>query len=273
MRTVKVGETNVNLTRVYFDITLIDNKTPALSEAGFQPLLSQNGGSFSSSGIGVLTAVGYGKYYAQIDATKISVEGDILQSVYQRVGVTDVCYGDTLQVITEDTVVPANQATTVTYYGSVVEADLYFSQKLNTALWVNSLQPDKVKALKMATDAIDRLNYAGDKLDPAQLLQFPRRNDYVNSDSTITSTLDANVPQDILSATYIIAYKFLDGWDADLEIDNLSTIQHKMNSSLSSYDRSRIPDYIRAGIPSASAWAYLRPYLRDPLTLTLSRTS
>jgi hypothetical protein len=59
-------------------------------------------------------------------------------------------------------------------YVTVSEADSYFSNTLNTDIWDNTDTTTKEKALKMATRQIDRLPYAGRKLDLYQNLQFPR---------------------------------------------------------------------------------------------------
>jgi len=136
-------------------------------------------------------------------------------------------------------------------YISVEDADDYFEEKVNTILWTETDPAEKLKALKDATKRIDRLNFSGEKADPDQELQFPRG-------------IDILVPEDIQKACCEIAFKLLDGIDVDMEVDNLQVEQQSYHSVRTSYNREHIPEYLRAGIPSALAWSYLVPYLRDP---------
>lgn len=145
------------------------------------------------------------------------------------------------------------------YYGSVEEGDLYFSTKLNSA-WDCSDFLDKRKALITATQIIDRLNFIGCKATTTQVLQFPRGT-------------DTNIPSDIKFATYEIANKLLDGVDPDLETDNLSVESHSYHPVRTTYNRTFLQVYMQAGVPSARAWAFLRPYLRTPAGIHLRRVN
>jgi len=145
-------------------------------------------------------------------------------------------------------------------YGSIEEADDYFGERLNTDVWAASNDTDKFKALAMATRAIDRLNFMGSKADPTQELQFPRG-------------VDTDVPGDILTATYECAIAFLDGFDPNIEIENLAITHQGVAEVRNTYDRTFALQHIRAGIPSATAWTYLKPYLRDPNYFNMSRVN
>ena len=125
-------------------------------------------------------------------------------------------------------------------------------------MWKEASKDEKIAALTEATRIVDKLNFMGRKTDPTQLLQFPR-----GEDSTI--------PFDIRLATYEIALALLDGKDPDLEIENLGSTSQGFGGLRDTYARTFVLDHIRAGIPSASAWAYLRPYLVDPETIRISR--
>lgn len=144
-------------------------------------------------------------------------------------------------------------------YGSVAEADSYFTGRLQTDAWDIANDTDRFKALSMATRAIDRLNFIGSKTDPAQDLQFPRG--------------DVTVPTDIKNACFECALAFLDGFDPNIEIENLAISSQGMAEVRNTYDRSFALEHIRMGIPSAVAWAYLKPYLRDPNYFTFSRVN
>jgi hypothetical protein len=280
-RTIKVGETDAVLSRVYFDIRLLDNVSPALGENGLQPQVSVNGGAPADFGISTLTIVGFGRYTAQLQAGVLLNVGDVLTTRYARTGVTGESRGDTFLIV-DNAFTTTNQSglTPFDYYGTLVEADQFFSTRVNVPVWKRAAPGDKLNALRMATMAIDNLNIAGLKADDNQVLQFPRRNDRtVTSTSpseqvditTVVSDVDTQIPPDIRKATYLCAYRFLDGWDMDLELENTRTIENKFGGATSRYDPGAISEWIKAGIPSGQAWLLIRPYLRDPYEITLSR--
>jgi hypothetical protein len=145
-------------------------------------------------------------------------------------------------------------------YTTIAEASTYFESRLRTDAWDNAEDVDREKALAMATQSIDRLNFHGSKSDDEQELQFPRYTDSV-------------VPQDIKNACSEIALKLLEGIDPDLEFETLSMVSQGYSNVRSTYDRSRIPEHLAAGIPSIAAWRLIKPYLRDAGTINLSRAT
>jgi hypothetical protein len=147
----------------------------------------------------------------------------------------------------------------MSYYGTVNDADDYLGGYLNTSAWFETSPPDRAKALRGATDLIDRLNYVGDKTDAHQELQFPRGG-------------DAEVPTPVLQACYWIALRLIDGVDPETEADLVNTIQDGWVAT-AKYDRSFIPRRLAAGIPSDKAWQLLYPYLRDPGNIALLRSN
>jgi hypothetical protein len=114
--------------------------------------------------------------------------------------------------------------------------------------------------MAQATRIIDNLNFIGSKADVDQPLQFPR------SQNTI-------IPVQVEQASYEVALKLLEGIDPDIEAMNLSVQRQGFAISMTHYDRSFVPPWIRAGIPCQSAWVLLVPYLRDPNQLLLRRSS
>lgn len=278
MRTVQVGQSGV---KSYFEIKLLDGKTPALSEAGGQPLLATNGGTPALNGIGLLVATGFGKYTAPIDPIFFGTIGDIIETIYHS-GTAAVTYGDTFQVGGSSV---TNQGASLLYYGSITDGNLFFSTRLNANPWTDADPSDQLKSLRMATMLIDRLNFAGNKADSAQYLEFPRMNNLIiqNVNDTIDDgiidafvtvpSIDVQIPEDIVQACYLIALKLLDGFDPDFERDNLQVAESKYSQVGTKYERTSVPDYVQAGIPSATAWSLIKPYLRDPRSLTLSRDS
>ena len=112
----------------------------------------------------------------------------------------------------------------------------------------------------MATEAIDRLNYLGEKTDSSQANQFPRDADTV-------------VPDDIKIACAEIAIMLLDGFDVELELEQLKMVSQGYANVRSTYDRTTPPPHIVAGIASSVAWRYIKPYLRDVNSFLINRVS
>jgi len=150
----------------------------------------------------------------------------------------------------------------MTPYITEDDADTYFDEQLFTDAWDDTLESsgDRNRALIQATKIIDRLNFAGDKTSETQENEFPREE-------------DTTVPLDIQYACAEIAIKLLDGINPDMEVENLGLVSQGISTVKTTYDRSFVLDYMREGIPSAQAWAYLRPYLINPNTIDISRVS
>lgn len=145
------------------------------------------------------------------------------------------------------------------YYGSINGGCIYFSKRLRTEDWELASDEDRQKALFEATYIIDRLNFKGDKSDPNQKLQFPRDR-------------DTRVPRDIEHATYEIAIMLLGGYDPEAETRNKEVMATKFGGASITYQPYNNPlPYILAGIPSATAWRFLFPYLRVATTVSLVR--
>lgn len=166
-------------------------------------------------------------------------------------------------------------------YGTLVRAEAYFTTRLHTSAWDDSSPTDRQKSLYMATRYVDRLNFKGARAsvynllvaDPeaseaairaaeaSQELEFPRDTDTV-------------VPTDIETACYEICLALLDGVDPDMELENLGISIHSYAGVKTSYDRSQQPiEHLIHGIPSALAWRYLKPFLRDARQYMLTRVT
>ena len=145
-------------------------------------------------------------------------------------------------------------------YTDETYVNTYFATRLNTDAWDESSTADRTAALTMATEAIDRLNLRGDLADDDQELQFPR-------------DADTDIPADIKKACAEIALALLDGVDPDLEFENLGMTSQGYSNVRSTYDRSRAVEHVVAGIPSITAWRYIKPYLRDGHSVRVHRVS
>lgn len=145
-------------------------------------------------------------------------------------------------------------------YGDVSRANKYMDGRLRSSAWRDADVADRRAALREATEIIERLNFAGSKASDDQYLAFPRG-------------ADTEVPQDIEKACYEIALKLIEGFDPELEIDNLAAISQGYTGVRTTYERTFVHGYMRAGVPSAKAWAYLTPYLADHEAMTLRRVT
>lgn len=164
------------------------------------------------------------------------------------------------------------------FYGTVAEADDYFTQCLHREGWFGCSVVEKENALKCATRIIERLRYKGYKhalwlkiqskscgclktrptkeqrkaANVEQPLQFPRN-------------CDEEVPCDILAATFEIAYELLvECKDPNLDLENLGIKSDQYDVIRTVYRDDIMLTHVANGVPSASAWAYLAPYLGDP---------
>jgi hypothetical protein len=158
----------------------------------------------------------------------------------------------------------------MTPLASLAWANSYFSsRRLITVAWDNATNADQLKSLNQASDIINRFNYYGQKLDEAQEHEFPRvQPAELSTESTDTV---ATVPDAILRATAEIAYHLLDGWNPDIESDNLGLGGQGISSVRVTYDPNTTPPYKFLGLPSQMVWELLRPYIRDVGTLNVSR--
>ena len=145
-------------------------------------------------------------------------------------------------------------------YVTEAEAQTYFDNRLNVEAWDDATSTDRQKSLGHATSVIDRLNFVGCKAEEAQVNQFPRG-------------VDVAIPQDIKNAVCEVALALLDGVDPQLEFENVFMTSQGYGGVRSSYDRTVKPAHLLAGVPSFTAWTYLKPYLLDPLNIELHRTS
>lgn len=261
-RAIALNEDNPNLRCIYFDVRLIDGITPALDEAGGQPEININSLGWQNDDIGILEDLGFGKYKAALTSTTVSVVDSIIVSRYKSDNTAEIP-GEELVVVPAETLIltfSSDPVVSANCYVSYYEGENYFATRLNSTVWECAIPTDKAKSLIMATRSIDRLFFSGSKTDPLQYLEFPRKG-------------ATNVPDDIKIACCEIAYAYLDGIEMELELQNLNVTQQSFSSVRETCDRTIIEEAIRAGIPSAVAWTYLKPYLNDPFRLRLSRVS
>lgn len=159
--------------------------------------------------------------------------------------------------ITKETQAPN---ATLDAYVSAAAAEAFFKNRLPETMWTEATVVEKVQALNMATQAIDKLNYIGERASTSQTHQFPRDD-------------DSEVPQDIKDACCLCAVKFLDDWNSDDVREEMVANYQAIGPVKRSSERDAYLPHLTLGIPSAEAWDLLVPYLRQPGALKLDRIS
>lgn len=83
-RWIKAGTTGGTSTRIYFFLTdATDYVTPETGEAGGQPQISTDGAAWTDTGIGTLSSIGNGSYYADLTTGAVATAGKIVLTRYK----------------------------------------------------------------------------------------------------------------------------------------------------------------------------------------------
>jgi len=172
-------------------------------------------------------------------------------------------------------------STPYTTYVTIQEAQSFFDCKLHEVAWSASNPNERVPALIEATRIIDSLNFKGSKAAVCTLLTAdPDATDAEIRTAALTQELefprgtDTTIPERIQWACCEIAYALLDGVDPQFELENMSMNDHGIGSVRASFNRNQNPlEHFMNGVPSATAWKYLRPFLRDDKGVRLTRVS
>jgi hypothetical protein len=251
---------------VGFPFEMIDRTTGAgITTGTVNGYITKDGGTQEALSMSP-THEGNGQWSVNISAAEMTA--DILGLLFTHVnGVSQHFTIKTIVEATAPTYVPATTDGQVTvdefewdYYGTISRATAYFTRRLNAGPWDDAYYNDRQSSLIMATRAIDKLNFGSDKASATQNLQFPRGD-------------DTDVPVEIEYACYEIALVLLDGYDQDQEAQTIGVLTESYSGVRTTYDASHVSEHIRAGIPSIEAWNYLKPFLRDPRLLRVSRVS
>lgn len=103
MRLITLNQATAAKRRVYFYLVdATDGLSPETGEASGQPQISTNGGAFTDTGIGTLTHMGNGRYYADLTQTAVNGSaGDVIETRYKSANTAEAP-GDSVQVIAFD---------------------------------------------------------------------------------------------------------------------------------------------------------------------------
>jgi len=99
---IKANESTASRRRVYFQlVSESDGLTPETGEAGGQPQISINGAAWSDTSIGTLSAVGHGRYFAELTTGAVTTAGSIIETRYKSSNTAE-CPGQSVQVVAFD---------------------------------------------------------------------------------------------------------------------------------------------------------------------------
>lgn len=136
-------------------------------------------------------------------------------------------------------------------YVTVSDASTYLNaHHLNRDIWNDADATDQEISITMATRAIDRLAYKGEKVSFSQENEFPRGE-------------QTTVPQDILDACCELAFAFIDGKEPEFEFDDLVVESKDFDKASIDFRPHADKRHIAAGIFSMEAWKLLRPHMRN----------
>ena len=203
-------------------------------------------------------------YTDEVDTADLDVNSDFSEYYYDVESEVSsnklTLFAGILRIYPDITDTDAQSETITGAYNTLATAQTYMDKKLRTREWDSAVNDDKIKALLEAHTIIEQLNYRGKKTAATQTNQFPRYD-------------DSTVPAEILYAEAEIALSLLKGYDPDIEINNLRMVSQGYDSMKTTYDPNTRLEHIAAGIPSATAWRFIKPYLRDYLSFRRDRVS
>ena len=100
---IVLNESTAARRRIYFQLVdVTDGITPETGEGSGQPQISTNGGAWTNTGIGTLTHIGNGRYYADLTQAAVNgTAGDIIETRYKSANTAEAV-GDSIVVVAVD---------------------------------------------------------------------------------------------------------------------------------------------------------------------------
>jgi len=163
-------------------------------------------------------------------------------------------------------------------YGSLVEANNYFANRLHTFAWDRGSAEDRTKACNQAFEGMNMFNYIDEKYPVQQALNadadateatlmaayLTQAGEFPRGDSLV-------VPNEVIWAQYLWAYALLDGRVPEEDFEQLVVTSQAYGGVRQAYNRQIAMDHIALLIPSPQAFNYLRPWFRDDWGFCLIR--
>ena len=102
LKPVLANEATAAQRRVYFHLVdATDGISAETGEAGSQPQISTNGGAWTDTGIGTLSAIGNGRYYADLTQAAVGSAGDHIETRFKSAATAETP-GDSVLVVAYD---------------------------------------------------------------------------------------------------------------------------------------------------------------------------
>ena len=86
-------------------------------------------------------------------------------------------------------------------YVTVAEADAYFETRIDSDIWFDASNSEKIQALVTSTAVLDQMSWAGVAVSAEQSLAFPRNGSYFDPRAGQVVVLDG-VPSRVVQACY-----------------------------------------------------------------------
>lgn len=149
--------------------------------------------------------------------------------------------------------------TPINPYLTPAMADVYFNTRLDTEAWEEADEPERLKALAMATEMVDLLEYNKPPLVDGQANKFPLQGQEA-------------VPENVLKACCEIALGLLEGEDGFTNFKDNAVNSEGYSSVRISFKTDFLVYNEMLGLTSFRAYKYLLPWLALPSeTVTLNR--
>ncbi len=132
---VYANESTAAKRRVYFHLVdATDGITAETGEAGGQPQVSSDGGAWTNTGIGTLSAIGNGRYYADLTQTLVATAGTMIETRYKSANTAE-SPGESVQVVAFN---PYDANLGLTNLDAAVSTRAPSATALSTAQWTNT---------------------------------------------------------------------------------------------------------------------------------------
>ena len=138
MRFIKAGETTAAKKRIYFDLRdATDGITPETGEAGGQPQISTDGAAWTNTGIGTLTHIGNGRYYADLTDAAVDTAGRRIETRFKSANTAE-SMGDSVEVVAIDFF------DAITMGIKILDADWYIDDSDETQLKLKIIEKSSI---------------------------------------------------------------------------------------------------------------------------------
>lgn len=163
VREVKQGTTGGAKTRVYFFLVdATDGFTPETGEAGGQPQISTDGAAWTNTGIGTLTHIGTGRYYADLTTAAVASGAPKVILARYKSSNTAEAIGTSYIVTVND---PANETQTVSLGASTIGT----SQLVDGAITAAKFAANAITSTVVADSTITAAKIGADAITNAKI--------------------------------------------------------------------------------------------------------